>query len=416
MKVLSRRIPVPAPLPSTGMPGAPPASAVPHYLQKGIAPNQPRPRSPSLQQRSGTTPAEPIKRATTPGTLPCPQSPGANAPPLPPLPRSASRADIDVDIVLLDGPPEASVRLGESFILKYRIAVSGALPGGQHDLLGQQTAKKARFVSLAVQHVVADRLVPDTKMQSAGPTLKRHSSRVLSMDAAPSSPGIHSPSSNTGSIDMLTPRRVVSPPPGGPAAIVSGPAAAGADINVAAPTAVPSRGIAIGGLEERLRRIALSEALGTVEDDGRTAFGEDDEELAASFNVRLPPPFKSINITADEKGAHEKGSGLVRFLGSSALFLPPIELRNILEADERVPEPGMVDRGEGCAEFTLTYYPKSRGFATVGGLRVLLVKDEERLVSSEDDRDSVTLHQGNVQQSEATTVREWDVIAEIWIR
>ena len=385
--------------------------------------SQPRPRSPSLQQRSGTPPpASPIKRSTTPGATPYSPFPATSIPPVPSLARTASsRPDIEVDVVLLDGPTEATARLGQPFSLTYRVAVSGLLPpGGAPDLLGQQPGKKIRLISLAVQHISPDpnssRPPLDPKSQVMAPSLKRHGSKLFSAEAAPTSPGIQSPSSHTGSIDMLTPRRVVSPPPGGPAAVITAPTITRTESSTVAPS-MAQGDAALGGLEERLRRIALSEALGVSEDEGRTAFGEDDEDLAAAFNVRLPPPYRTVETKADEKNVRAKGSGIVRVLGSSAQFLPPIELRALPVGERDVPEPGARDRGEGSAMFTLTYYAKARGFAAIGGLRILLVKDEEKLVASDEDRDSATLHaQSNVQQSDATTLREWDVIAELWIR
>ena len=80
------------------------------------------------------------------------------------------------------------------------------------------------------------------------------------------------------------------------------------------------------------------------------------------------------------------------------------------------------ERGEGFVEFTLTYLPRSRGFARVGGLRVLLVRDQEKEVGDEVEgngagSEEATLHtQGEVQTSEAQILREWDTVAEVWVR
>lgn len=237
-------------------------------------------------------------------------------------------------------------------------------------------------------------------------------------DGVPGSPGMQSPSSHTGSIDMLTPRRVVSPPPGGPTAIITAPSVVRSESHTGPPLATQAGEVALGGLEERLRRIALSEALG-VEDEGRrSTFGEEAEDLdlASGFNIRLPRPYRTV----DERKARAKGSDNVVVVGCSAQFLPSIELREISTKDKDAlgSVPGSVrDRGEGKAEFNLLYSAKKRGFASVGGLRILLVKDEEKLAESEEDGESVTLHaQGSVQQSEASILREWDVVAELWIR
>lgn len=60
-------------------------------------------------------------------------------------------------------------------------------------------------------------------------------------------------------------------------------------------------------------------------------------------------------------------------------------------------------------DFQLEFLPVKAGFATVGGLRVLLVED--RLVEAEG---------GDIDRYrkpiEARTLKEWDVIAEVWVK
>jgi trafficking protein particle complex subunit 13 len=410
-----------------GMPVAPPASAVPHYLQKSAS-NAPRPRSPSLQQHSGTPPpGSPIKRSTTPGAISHPHFsvPNAPLPHLPPKPE-ASRAQVDVDLVLLERPVHAVAHLEEPFTLSFQVSASAALPSNIPDLLQQELPRKRRIISLAVQHILPD---PGPSSSQSGastkpvppPSIRRRGSQVFSPGIPLSSSGMHSPSSNTGSIDMLTPRRVVSPPPGD--AVTGGghlPGTLAAEGSIASPTAISGRGVAIGGLTEKLRNIALSEVLGLAEDERATgAFGDDVEEFIETCEVKLPPPYKASTVDTapkpDLQDNRREPVGRIEFLGPSAIFLPPIELQAVPCIEETQSEPRGEERGEGSAEFCLTFYPKARGFAKIGGLRVLLVKDEER--ADRNGADDVTLQpSGDIQPSEAGILKEWGVVAELWVR
>ena len=70
-------------------------------------------------------------------------------------------------------------------------------------------------------------------------------------------------------------------------------------------------------------------------------------------------------------------------------------------------------------EFSLDFIGSSAGFARVGGLRVLVVSDKEVLDDTESEGgDEATLHSPSYQSKlvEARILREWDVIAEVWIR
>ncbi|KAI5124059.1 hypothetical protein M0805_003887 [Coniferiporia weirii] len=435
--VLSRRIPLPAP-PSASVA---PVSALPSYLQKSALPGSPRPRSPSQaslqqqaqqqqqQQRVATPPPQrpgsPLKRATTPAPPARPQSPGA-APPVPSLPsQPPPRADVEVDLVLLEGPTDATVWVEKPFTLRFSLAVSATLPHGSSDLLEHRTLRKARVIRLVVQHTFPRPPVPASASRPiSGPiathTLKKRTSTTMSFDTIASTPGARSPQSRTGSIDVLTPRRVMSPPPG--SAEGQGPATSGSGSVAMSPSSMVARGVGlsnvgVSGLEERLRRVALSEALGLQDEGGSDgeAFGDRDG-LEGSGGVRLPPPYSA---SLEQNGAEAgRGIGRVSFAGMSAAFLPPISL-TAPQADASVVAV-QPERGEGNAEFLLSYMPRARGFARVGGLRVLLVEDREKVLEDEEgaeDEDEATLYtHGDVQPSEARILGEWGVVAEVWVR
>ncbi|TRM59410.1 hypothetical protein BD626DRAFT_508230 [Schizophyllum amplum] len=63
-----------------------------------------------------------------------------------------------------------------------------------------------------------------------------------------------------------------------------------------------------------------------------------------------------------------------------------------------------------CGPSALSYVPVRRGFSTVGGLRLLVVEDGIMSNDTVDDDDIA----GNALET-AKVVKEWDVIAEIWV-
>ncbi|KAG6833497.1 hypothetical protein H0H87_006069 [Tephrocybe sp. NHM501043] len=105
------------------------------------------------------------------------------------------------------------------------------------------------------------------------------------------------------------------------------------------------------------------------------------------------------------KGQDElKAPPTVSYVGSSAVYLPPVELA--------LSQPGTGTTGEIVAvqDFHLTYIPTQKGFATVGGLRVLLVED--RFVNGGEPTDTNNSVGG---LSQPRVLKEWDVISEMWV-
>ncbi|KAF7295145.1 hypothetical protein MIND_01053000 [Mycena indigotica] len=98
----------------------------------------------------------------------------------------------------------------------------------------------------------------------------------------------------------------------------------------------------------------------------------------------LPPPYFSSSDPLKPRTI---------FCGSSAIQLEPIELIGDQDDD-------MIDV---VRELELQYMPVSVGFSSVGGLRAVLLHD--RFLDS-DDID---------KRAEPKTLRQWDVIAEVWI-
>ncbi len=59
-------------------------------------------------------------------------------------------------------------------------------------------------------------------------------------------------------------------------------------------------------------------------------------------------------------------------------------------------------------EFELSYVPRKSGFLAVGGLRILIVED--RLVDEDESAD------GPVPVMEPRTLKEWEVVGEVWVK
>ncbi|KAG1730591.1 DUF974-domain-containing protein [Suillus lakei] len=130
------------------------------------------------------------------------------------------------------------------------------------------------------------------------------------------------------------------------------------------------------------------------------------ERMLARGGPILPPPY--FEFADEEKRAKLKGCV---FVGSSTQFLNPITLTNPSHAShhEDLSEDD-VEKVEGSQEFELTFLPVQTGFVRAGGLRILLVRDE--LVDVGADQATHRLGSGAI---EARTMKELDVVAELWV-
>jgi len=118
--------------------------------------------------------------------------------------------------------------------------------------------------------------------------------------------------------------------------------------------------------------------------------------------LRLPPPFSS-SVTQRN----------ILPLGTSTISLPPIYLSASLptptpEGLATVPNP----RGEASQEFCCSFLPIRKALTSIGGLRILLVEDREVDKMVENDDEAFLIPHSD---AEAKTLREWDVIGEVWV-
>lgn len=212
------------------------------------------------------------------------------------------------------------------------------------------------------------------------------------------------------------------------------------------PYGTPARGDFPDTLAQRLLHVSPRESGSDIDIDGGLEAGDGQATPApparrdtASLvsTITLPPPFAVI----ESNTSISKPQPIV-FLGPSSMILPPIRIlvpttgfpsisapgdhthdRNLgestvtttdSEADssdlhETLGGPGAVPKMLMSQEFQLEFLPMRAGFATVGGLRVLLVDD--RLVDVEGVEDNRAR-----RPAEARTLKEWDVVAEVWVK
>ncbi|KAJ7168080.1 hypothetical protein C8R43DRAFT_983023 [Mycena crocata] len=116
----------------------------------------------------------------------------------------------------------------------------------------------------------------------------------------------------------------------------------------------------------------------------------------------LPPPFFE---GADELRVAKSGAV---FCGASAVILPPIEFARPVSGHDKVGGEEEDVKVHQAQDFELSYMPVVKGFSTVGGIRVLLLEDKY-LDESSDAQDDKPL------RTEIKILKEWDVVAEIWV-
>lgn len=425
--MLSRRIPlVQAPPPQSPIPPpAPPpkqhVSAVPSYLQRSVTIGGPpsrtqspqipyRPLTPPVNAPAPYRPGSPFNRNRQSTMIQTPpartQSPAPVSPRPPPLRTSGG---IEVDLVVRSIPRESLV-VDVPFTVACTVTVSALVPVPVIGL-----PRKQRVISLAIQHLQPPRL-PTTKL-------------------APSHPEPWSP--RLPSSGLSTP----------------------------SPYGTPFRGNFHDTLAQKLLVASPREIAGEIESDAGTEV--DDRETAqetpaplpsdrrAQSATPLPPPFLAA---VDSNGEPTRmPSREVHFLGVSAMFLPPLNLLppetlDLSSLEETVKTPtfgpsagqghernwseSTVTTSESDADselevlankpilnrstrvlasqdFELEYVPRTAGFLSVGGLRVVLVDD--RLIEETDGEAGNTEANGEKKSENVTNLKEVEIVAEVWV-
>ncbi|THH22365.1 hypothetical protein EUX98_g8221 [Antrodiella citrinella] len=393
--------PAPAPPPKQNV------SAVPPYLQRsntvgGVA--SPRAQSPSQR---------PMSPPISVGTIPAPYRPGSPfrnrtlpiqprvQSPIPLTPNDSGRRpgeDVEVDLVVRNIPRD-NIRVDQPFGIEFTLSVSAPVPPSP---AGQR--RKQRHLTLVVQHLEPPRPIPASGVPPP-PTIV---------------PGSWSP--------RLPSSGFSTPSPYGTPYRGEFPDNLSQKLLMASPRHVPD------GVD--------SEDTDSEEGgDGRETARETPGLRGVSGTISsLPPPFTSNEESNDKKQD-------VLFLGTSTLLLPPIRLIVSEKTDTETSEGDDADAqgharnvststittqseadselevivGGGRAvqviisqDFELQYIPIRTGFATAGGLRVLLVAD--RLVDAEEADAIRHVRSQSVAREKVRSLREWGVIAEMWVQ
>ncbi|KAF5373020.1 hypothetical protein D9758_001739 [Tetrapyrgos nigripes] len=364
--MLSRRIPL------VTVPQAP-VSALPPHLKKTVTlPPQPpsRPTSPGPSQR----PSSPFRsRQSSFSTGGRPQSPVTLSSPIPlphPLPTTHN---IETHLLVRRIPRESLV-VGEPFTISFTLILSCALPPERR---GQRLK-----LSLIVQHLSPPKHVP-----------------------APPDP----PSTNPLPFEVYSPRNQSTSP----------------GFSTPSPTYTTFN---YGLAHQKLLIASQSQShitTSSLDVDGEGhATPRSHVADHKSFSLSLPPPYFT------DEAQYQKISG--KLLG-----FPPIELHEQAQAasgsgsgsgtgvvagpgsnsDSSDDEDGKTktspSRLYATHDFELSFVASQKGFATIGGLRLLLaddryVKDD----SGNEGEDEMHMH---VKRSEAHTLKEWDVVGEVFL-
>jgi len=117
--------------------------------------------------------------------------------------------------------------------------------------------------------------------------------------------------------------------------------------------------------------------------------------LGDGTRVVLPPPYFEGNL--DELKVHTNG---VVYSGPSTISLDLLELSLVSNEGSKPDEKLKV---RAVQDFEVVYIPVRTGFHTIGGIRILALED--RLVEGDD----------NPPKRKASTVKEYEVIGEVWV-
>ncbi|KAI0316792.1 hypothetical protein OF83DRAFT_1059760 [Amylostereum chailletii] len=129
-------------------------------------------------------------------------------------------------------------------------------------------------------------------------------------------------------------------------------------------------------------------------------------------------PTKGLPCPEPERGDEARYAKVrgARFLGPSVQILPPVNLlspvlsrANDGDSDDEVSVDthDKTPKVEGFTEFEMKWIPVQTGFVRVGGVRVLVVEDwVEEMIESRG---------GGMDKMSPRTLKEWDVVGELWV-
>ncbi|THV08043.1 DUF974-domain-containing protein, partial [Dendrothele bispora CBS 962.96] len=401
--MLSRRIPL------ITVPQAP-VSALPPHLKKTVtSPQLPpsRPTSPGPTQRPGS----PFRSNSRPPSVSAgrPQSPVPTTPVVPnvALPLNSTH-NIETNLIVRRIPRDpGSLVVGKPFHIQFTLVLSCPL-------LPERRNHRLRL-SLIIQHLLPPQITfPPVLPAATNPTqnpavpFEVYSPRITSGSRTP---GFSTPSPTYATFNYgLAHQKLL----------------------LASQQGTVGVGTVGTGTNATSTTLYASSEDGD-HDEGR---GQETPSLRsnAGFVVALPPPYFTTAAATDDQA--KKRQGNVSFYGQSAIALPPVELREQVVSRAGVTGAGAVnasvaanadssseDEDEGktrgppmrlyaTQDFELSFVPLQKGFATIGGLRLLLADDKFIRDDHGQEGDEEHMH---VKRSETHTMKEWDVVGEVFI-
>ena len=356
-QVLTRRVPVTA---TPVIPSSPPPPSIPSVVQRALGGTIPRPASPASSITSG-----PPSRPGSPSASTVPYKTRVSSRPASPT-RSVftpSTAMIATVINRLAGTRQSTdlivdftaevlnrdaIWIGESFSIDIKSVISTTTP---------PTPGKLRRLKVAVQHTISS--------NPAGPQTSKRSMLPLNLPLfSPRTP-------HSGRVVMDSPHAQVPGPKRVSIALPSPYSPSTSDTHPALAS--------ISAVVHHARTSTMGPV--TSGGGGSTSLVH---RLAAALH---PVPTTSLH-------------GSVEFLGGSVITLAPIILH---------PEAG---RWTGEGKATLEYLAAKEGLAVVGGLRLLVLVDEE----VDEPLVSTGVENGKGEAGgEAKILHEWSAIGEVWV-
>lgn len=286
-----------------------------------------------------------------------------------------TRPDIDLDLVVTGFPPSLSVHVETPFTLHFSLAVSVSRIEGP---LG-----RTRVLKLAVQHVLPK---PTLRSKSRnGEDLSKIYTALSPTDLTPNlSPG-------SGSLDAITPRRVLSPGPGTPGTSIS--RGLSSPELITSPSVASPAPLRMEPLAERLRNMTVDVGADRFRPNAETQDGDD---FDVPSTVKLPAPY--VDLHEDRR---ETLLQYADFVGSTVTLLSPILFPKAAQDSDKLTE----------QQFTLTYIALSRGFKRLCGLRVLLIDDS----TVDCEVDEAPIVPSPATETVAQVLKEWNAVAEVWV-
>ncbi|KAJ8078463.1 hypothetical protein PM082_012745 [Marasmius tenuissimus] len=136
-----------------------------------------------------------------------------------------------------------------------------------------------------------------------------------------------------------------------------------------------------------------------------TSHENDSETTLQQIGHDKPPSLPPPHYDPDDP-KRRRITGGITFTGSSAIVLPHLDLKEVGDGGE----PALHPRVSATHDFELSFIALRKGFQNIGGLRLLLSEETYR-GNEQENEDSQDAKSSSTMQ----ILKDWDVIAEVWV-